>query len=292
MNTVILRTCAVALTFIVFGSCDSEREQQLIAKQQKDLAQKDSLIGEYVTTLNEIDVNLDAIRDTRGMIILGPESNVDENVSKREQIMRNISMISLLLENKQQKLEELEKELAASGTKVNSLRAVTKSYEQKIKESQAEIESLKTQLASAQATNAELEKAGSELRSENGQLKQQNEVLNVQITELDRTSHTAWYTMGTAKKLREEKVISTEGNLLTGKTYKLSGDLNRTQFAEVSTREPIVLSINSAKARLITSHPDGSYKLNKTEEGKLQLQITEPELFWSLSRYLVIETKT
>jgi len=42
---------------------------------------------------------------------------------------------------------------------------------------------------------------------------------------------------------------------------------------------------------LLTSHPEGSYELKKDDKGQLTLVITNPNKFWSVSRYLVIEVK-
>lgn len=289
MLRILITTATPAL--LLFGSCQSDSDQAIINGQHQSLQEKDSLIREYVVTMNEIDANLDAVRDAYGLIILGPQSNVDEGVSKREQILRNIAMINDVLAADQKKLQDLEKALAASGERNVTLSALTKNYEAKIKESKLEIENLKGQVAQLSAANEELGKSGEQLRNDNAQLKTQNGELTVKVEEMDKEMHTGWFTVGTQKELRDGKIITRQGNLFTGRAVVLSPDLNNQNFAKVSTREEMILSLNSKKAKLITTHPANSYKLNKTEDGMLQLHITQPELFWSVSKYLVVETK-
>jgi len=42
---------------------------------------------------------------------------------------------------------------------------------------------------------------------------------------------------------------------------------------------------------LLTAHPEGTYEFVKDDKDQLILKITNPNKFWSVSRYLVIEVK-
>jgi len=44
----------------------------------------------------------------------------------------------------------------------------------------------------------------------------------------------------------------------------------------------------SKKAKLLTNHPSSSYVLEKVNE-YLVLKITDPNKFWEISKYLVVE---
>jgi len=50
-----------------------------------------------------------------------------------------------------------------------------------------------------------------------------------------------------------------------------------------------LLPLHSARVKILTNHPAGSYKLTDDDGGK-RLVILSPDKFWSLSNYLVIET--
>ena len=47
----------------------------------------------------------------------------------------------------------------------------------------------------------------------------------------------------------------------------------------------------SKSADVLTTHPAGSYALEKDDKDQLVLKITNPKDFWSVSRYLVIQVK-
>ena len=47
----------------------------------------------------------------------------------------------------------------------------------------------------------------------------------------------------------------------------------------------------SKDADILTTHPAGSYAMEKDDKGQLTLKITNPKDFWSVSKYLVIQVK-
>ena len=51
------------------------------------------------------------------------------------------------------------------------------------------------------------------------------------------------------------------------------------------------LKLYSKRADLLTTHPAGSYALVKDEKGQLTLVINNPDEFWSVSKYLVIQVR-
>ena len=53
-------------------------------------------------------------------------------------------------------------------------------------------------------------------------------------------------------------------------------------------RELRLLHLNSAKARLLTNHPENSFEITNDSTGMV-LHILNLDRFWSLSNFLVIE---
>ena len=68
-------------------------------------------------------------------------------------------------------------------------------------------------------------------------------------------------------------------------------DFNKDYFTQIDIRRDKEIKLYSKDAKLLTVHPDGTYELVKDEKGLLTLKITNPNKFWSVSRYLVIEVK-
>ena len=48
------------------------------------------------------------------------------------------------------------------------------------------------------------------------------------------------------------------------------------------------IALNAEKAKLITTHPTGSYKIEGAEGKADKLIITDADAFWSSSKYLVV----
>ena len=85
-------------------------------------------------------------------------------------------------------------------------------------------------------------------------------------------------------ELKEQKIIS-DGDVLK------SSDFNKDYFIKIDIRYDKKIKLYSKNAKLLTTHPSGTYVLEKDKLGQYELQITDPNKFWSVSRYLVIQVK-
>ena len=147
-----------------------------------------------------------------------------------------------------------------------------------IEEKSRVITDLQNELSKRDIRIAELDHAVTTLTQMNTS---QSEVISSQDSELNRI----YYALGSSKELREQKIIEKRGKNL------LKGDFNHNYFTSADLREITSIEIGSKKAEILTSHPNGSYSLDKDGNGYLVLNISKPQLFWSTSRYLVIEVE-
>ena len=69
------------------------------------------------------------------------------------------------------------------------------------------------------------------------------------------------------------------------------GDINKDYFTQIDIRTTKEIKLYSKDADVLTTHPTGSYALEKDDKGLLTLKITNPKEFWSVSKYLVIQVK-
>jgi hypothetical protein len=102
--------------------------------------------------------------------------------------------------------------------------------------------------------------------------------------------HKAYYTTGTSKELVGKQVISKEGGFLgLGKSKELKDDFNTSAFTPIDITKMEKIEISAKDAELITNHPSDSYKIERTDKKEVKdLLITDPEKFWSSSKYLVV----
>jgi hypothetical protein len=108
---------------------------------------------------------------------------------------------------------------------------------------------------------------------------QKTEVINTQ----DRQLNTAWYVFGTKSELKEQ------GILVKGRV--LQGNFNKSYFTKIDVREVKEIKLYSKSATIKTTHPSSSYTLQRDANKQYVLRITNPQLFWSTSKYLVVLVK-
>lgn len=134
-------------------------------------------------------------------------------------------------------------------------------------------------------------------------LKTQLEQLNVEMTNLKvnyteavqesavktEKLNTAYYAFGTSKELIKNGVLTKEGGFIgLGKIAKMKADFNKLYFTKIDISTTNSLVVSGKKAKVITTHPAGSYKLQGPEGKVEKIVITNPDEFWSVSKYLVI----
>ena len=68
----------------------------------------------------------------------------------------------------------------------------------------------------------------------------------------------------------------------------MKGDFDKDFFVISDKRTLTTLPLNATKVKVLSSHPENSYELIE-ENGQKTLKINNPDKFWSLSNYLVIQ---
>ena len=112
----------------------------------------------------------------------------------------------------------------------------------------------------------------------------QNETKARTVSAQDRELNTAFYVFGTKRELKEQ-------NILQGGEVLRNGNYNKDYFTKIDIRVDRIIHLYSKSAKLMTAHPEGSYTLDRDAQGQYTLRITDPNRFWSVSKYLVIVVK-
>ena len=89
---------------------------------------------------------------------------------------------------------------------------------------------------------------------------------------------------------KDQKILTNTGLFKKGQVLKDS-DINKDYFTQVDIRTTKEIKLYSKDADILTTHPAGSYALEKDDKGQLTLKITNPKDFWSVSKYLGIQVK-
>lgn len=237
------------------------------------VSEKDSSIESFIVAFNEIQENLTEVKAKQKMISTS-SNDAELRKNMKEQIISDIQSINELMEKNKQKIASLKSKLAKSNGKVEELEKMITFLTTQIEEKDLEIVDLKNQL---ERLNIEVTELTAKYEEKAEESNQKTEQLN-----------TAYYAIGTAKELKEKGVLTKEGGFIgLGKSKKLSSDFNKSYFTKIDISQNKNISLNAKKAKLITSHPSSSYKIEGVKSAD-KLTILNPQEFWSASKYLVI----
>ena len=211
----------------------------------------------------------------------GERANKQAIMENMAFIQRTLKLNRELISNLQQQLRTTSQSDARTKSKLEEMVAnFTKQLEDKNKE----IESLREELAKRDIQIAEQGEQIASLNTNVSSLSQQNEAKARTVAAQDKELHTAYYVFGTKKELREQRILQ-RGDVLK------SNDFNKDYFTRIDLRVTKTIRLYSKSAKLVTNHPAGSYSLEKDAQGQYTLRITDPQTFWSVSKYLVITVK-
>ena len=288
----------VSLLFVVMmaTSCNVERSE----KYQTLLAERDSLYTEAVAakggfdnalnTINEIENALEAVRAQENIIMM---DNQEGNTNKA---VTEINAIQQTLQENRKKIENLEKQLAEQGTKSKALIQTVNRLKKQLEEKDTYIKNLKDELQQSREQIAELNEQVTDLNNNITELSSNLDVMTVQnaaqqatIENQDAMLNTVWICIATQQTLVEKGVLS-KGGLFQASEISKQG-FDKSQFVQGNKRDLDIIPLHTKKAKIMTNHPESSYKINEGEEGMLSIQILDKDAFWGMSNYLVVSIK-
>ncbi len=259
------------------GSDDSENSikdsiENVSSNLNGKLNEKDAAIQELVSSFNEIQENLNTIKE-KEKIISKVTSDGDVK-SKEDQIKEDIQSIYDLMAKNKDRIGSLSKKLKNSKLQIDGLEKMIENMQATLSLKDSEIEELKTKI---EGLNVELSSLTTNYKAVENESNQKTEIIN-----------TAFYAIGTSKELKEKNVITKEGGIIgLGKTTKLSSDFNKEYFTKINIEKTTSINLGAKKIKMLTTHPSSSYKL-VGEKPIEKLEITNTKEFWSASKYLVI----
>src|ERR1019366_8195446 len=235
---------------------------------------QDSSIQSFIRGFNEIQDNLDIIKE-KEKIVTAASKDSETRKTKEEQIVADIQTIYDIMNKNKNRLAAMRKKLKDSNKKNDELEKFIARLTTEIEEKDAQITDLKTQL---EQLNVEMTNLNITYQEATQQSAVKTEKLN-----------TAFYAFGTSKELIKNGVLTKEGGFIgIGKIQKMKEDFNKTYFTKVDISTTNTISLAAKKAKVITTHPSGSYKIEGADGKAEKLTIINAEDFWSASKYLVI----
>lgn len=282
----LLSVCVAVLT-----SCGNMGRNESLKAENDSLnivlAERDAELESIMEAFNEVQEGFRLINEAENRVDL--QSGAVEGTSVSQKIREDIRFISEKLQSNRERIAELEKQLDNSKYASSQLKKTIANLKKELEAKTQQIETLQTELASKNIRIAELDDAVAGLTQNVNDLVAENKVKSEMVATQDKALNAAWFVFGTPSELKEQKIISKK---FLQKTKVLEDkDFNKDYFTQIDIRTDKQIKLYSKDAKLLTSHPDASYELVKDDKDLLTLMITDPNKFWSVSRYLVIEVK-
>lgn len=255
-----------------------------------ELNQRDAELDEMMGTFNEISEGFREISEAENRVDLQRGAVSEGSLSARQQIASDIEFIRNQMEANKQQIAKLQEMLKSSRNNSAQLKKAVESLTRELAEKTRRIEELQSELASKNIRIQELDAAVTGLTADKEALMAENEAKAQTVAEQEKELNTAWFVFGTRKELKDQRILTDGGLFKKGKVLK-SSDVNLDYFTQIDIRTTREIKLYSKDASVLTTHPAGSYELVEDAKGQLILKITNPETFWSVSRYLVIQVK-
>lgn len=289
-----LATIALACAAILTG-CNADRlhdaeaqNAQLKGDLAETLATQDSLL----VLVNDISEGMSQIKDLE-KIISTPGSLNGESASRKEQIRNDMIAIQQSLQERRQRLAELEKKLEGMSGENSTLKRTISNLKAQIADQQTEIATLTNQLASANIKIEELTTTVTDLNTKVDTLKSDvaaesaaRAAAEAAAVQSENELNTCYYAIGSNKELKDRGII--ESGFLR-KTKIMRGDFDMAYFTAADKRTLKEIPTHSNKAQVMTSQPKESYIITEGAGGQKVIRITDPAKFWQLSNFLVIK---
>lgn len=280
-NILVMAMCLMAL-----ASCKQEKvapalpQNSQVDSLSRIIEQKDNEINDMMELFNEVEEGFRLISEAENRVNLVKNG---EGADKAQRIRENIQFIQQRLSQNRELIAKLRQQLRESSIKGDQLKRTLDNLVKQLEEKDGQLRDLRAQLDAKDIHIAELDQTISDLHQDVDNLKGESQQKSNTINTQDKQLHTAWFVFGTKKELKEQGILD------GGKV--LQGNFNKNYFTKIDIRVEKEIKLYSKSAKLLTMHPSSSYTLARDSKNQYVLRINNPQIFWSTSKYLVIQVK-
>lgn len=284
MNKLLLFVALAAFSLV---GCQEKKTQPVVSQDttmkdslEKIIAQKDNELNDMMGTLNEIEEGFREINEAEGRVTIAKDG---ERTDKAQQIRENIQFIAKRMQRNRELINKLRGQLRESSIKGDELKTTIDNLTKQLEEKDKQLQQLRAELDAKDIHISELDETINNLNSDVSNLKTESSRKTETINSQDKQLNTAWYVFGTKRELKDQRILD------NGKV--LQGNFNKNYFTKIDIRDTKEIKLYSRSAELKTQHPGSSYTLTRDANKQYVLRITNPQLFWSTSKYLVVLVK-
>lgn len=276
----------MVLTSMLFScNVNNEKEQQSLAEVTKqELATALNERDQLLSLVKEVSAGLNEIKQLENIMTIAANKQY-ENPGQKNRILADIACLKKKIQQRKTHLDDLESKLQKSTINGKELQETIKALRTQIDSQMEEIESLRQQLTAANEHIGALNNAVDSLNTTVSTVTGERYAAQEASVKLENKLNACFYVIATKSELKKHNII--ESGFLR-KTKLMKGDFDKDFFVISDKRTLTTLPLNAIKVKVLSSHPENSYELIE-ENGQKNLKINNPDKFWSLSNYLVIQ---
>lgn len=282
MKTFFKLSGATLITLLLLTACGgktdtSALEQTIDSLRQANQQQQNSLqeMTTFVTTMSD---GMNAIAQQENMIF---NNGGNEGTSlDKEQLKSHLETLANTLTEQRSKIKALTDSLKARGADLSKMQGLIDNLTRQLEEKDKVIAQLRQDVEQKNFSIADLQKKLNVAMAGSAKYEQRAAKAEKELA----TITSAYVLMGTKEALLDGGYIDKRKHVQTETMPK--GD-----FTKVNIYQFTELDIPTRSPKLLTDHPRKSYSIEKIDKENRKLVITNPQLFWSSSRYLIIQVK-
>ena len=279
----------VIIGLVALAACSQDNkkssDQEDTLAQQRDsltaiIAQKDNEINDMMGTLNDIEEGFREINEAQGRVAVAKRG---EGASSAARIRENMQFIQSTMQQNRELINKLRKQLRESSINGDQLRRTIENLTAQLEAKDQELQKLRAELDAKDIHISELDEQIAGLNENVSSLQDEGARKDQTISSQDKELNEAWFVFGTKKELKDQNILK-DGKVL-GQSF------NKSYFTKIDIRVDREIKLYSRSAEVLTAHPQSAYTLERDANKQYVLRITNPQQFWSTSKYLVVLVK-
>ena len=294
----------IVLAVVATTGCNQAELKKALAEAKTAEAQKDSLLTEVLETTQFVsDVNSELAK-AKSMAVKTASTDpgvpgAKKDREERQEALERIKQVITRLNESEAKLEETETRAKQSRQRNARLLAQIETFKKTVEDLKTTAEQQRTEYEAALAEKdtqiATLAGRVDTLTTEKSELENAKMALTDTVSNLTSYKNTVYYAVGTEDELKKRGVVTKEGSkflIFGGTRLEPARNLDPSAFTAIDKTQQtsIPLPRSDKKYKIVSRQSPGYLGSNVTKDGKVKgtVEITQPEEFWSASRYLIL----
>lgn len=275
-----------AVSIICVCSCGNQSSSDLQAKVdslQTALSQRDAdyrTLDEFVNIVSE---GLDSIARQETELF---DPSKESPTPSQEHVKEQLSHFKQTLQTQRDRIAQLERQLAGSQGNGKKLQRIIVALKAQLEEKESQIAALQDEVNNNNITIGDLRNRIVRVTQENVAQRATIDTQNQTIMDQDDQLHEAYLIIGKKAELKDAGVL--KGGFLKKSKVDVN-TLDKRMFKTIDVRSVKEISINSKKPSVLSQMPADSYTIEQKGKSSV-LRITNVERFWSITKYLIVQT--